>query len=179
MLAATVLASFANFITRSCTVSRAELVAPEHKGASDLIRDGRQRGQRLHRPQSRQRDTRLAARALRRRHRGAGRLMALANLAVMSMIHFPAHAAPAPGNDRGHNVAELARQAGLLPWSRWPRAYRLRRDEPADGSPRRCIALRAAVPRRPALVIEVARAGHVRAGLLHRPPDQRFGARCG
>ena len=100
-------------------------------------------------------------------------VVALCSLATISWIRFPPLVAPTrrrAGRPLGEIVA--SRSSSSPPGLR----LRLRRDEPADGgdADRDGDVLASVRQHRPGA--RVARARHVRAELLHRQPDPRFGA---
>ena len=113
VLAATVLAGFYNANAQLYRFAGPELVAPEHKAqAISFVMAGGVAGAFIGPNLANATRDWLPAPFAGAYVALVG--VALASLAVMSMIRFPAHVAPAPGSDRGRSVAELARQPAFV-----------------------------------------------------------------
>ena len=113
VLAATVLAGFYNANAQLYRFAGPELVAPEHKAqAISFVMAGGVAGAFIGPNLANATRDWLPAPFAGAYVALVG--VALLGLAVMSMIRFPAHAAPAPGSDRGRSVAELARQPAFV-----------------------------------------------------------------
>ena len=113
VLAATVLAGFYNANAQLYRFAGPELVAPEHKAqAISFVMAGGVAGAFIGPNLANATRDWLPAPFAGAYVALVG--VALASLAVMSMIRFPPHAAPAPGSDRGRSVAELARQPAFV-----------------------------------------------------------------
>ncbi|HNJ84290.1 MAG TPA: MFS transporter, partial [Piscinibacter sp.] len=113
VLAATVLAGFYNANAQLYRFAGPELVAPEHKAqAISFVMAGGVAGAFIGPNLANATRDWLPAPFAGAYVALVG--VALLGLAVMSMIRFPAHVAPAPGSDRGRSVAELARQPAFV-----------------------------------------------------------------